>query len=366
MIMFAYRFSMLAGTIINYGTTQSGIRDTAYHYTDINQFTKVFYNVLWIRIIIFLLFLIGLFSTYRLFESYYAYLLLAVPIVLAEVFNPLCFFIGIEKVKIYNICNLTINITAVITILIFIKNPTDAIWVNFILGMGNVITYFALLIYLIIHFRLVIHAPSKKDLRYIARNNFSLTINNISANLQQSVVIFALKWSNSDLLGAYTLCDRFIGQCRNLLNTLSNAVYPNAVNVYKQSAALWDNYRKRNKYLFALISLAGAVAIFILSDFIIYTLSKKHDPDAVIILRIMAFVPVISAVNVFSMLDLLLRNKATQIFRIAIILMVLSASIAFILAIHGGLLVGAFTLIIEISAGLMYEYAIKKAVLKND
>jgi len=361
MIMFAYRFSLLAGTIINYGTTQSGIRDVAYNKDDTNEFAIVLYNVLWIRVSIFLIFLIGLICSFSLFESYYSYLLLALPIVLAEVFNPLGFFIGIEKIKIFNLYNFVANVAAVIAIVIFVKYPSDAIWVNFILGMGNVITYLTLLMYLIIRFRLVFHPPLKKDLLYMARNNFSLTINNISANLQQSVIIFALKWTNSDLLGAYTLSDRVIGQCRNLLNIVSNAVYPNAVNVYKQSAASWDNYRKRNKYLFTMLSFAGAIVIFMLSDFIIYTLSKKHDPNAIMLLRIMAFVPAISAVNVFSMLDLLLKNNSKEIFKIAIMLIAVSAFVAFILTRQGGLLIGTFTLIVEISAGLMYEYAIKKA-----
>lgn len=365
MIMFAYRFSMLAGTIVNYGTTQSGIRDTAYSKGDTNKFATTLYNVLWMRIIIFLFFLTGLIGGYRLFENYYSYILLAIPLVLAEVFNPLCFFIGIEKIKIFNLYNLVANIVAIVAIFIFVKDPADALWVNFILGLGNLITYIALLMYLIIRFKLVFNAPLKKDLLYIARNNFSLTINNISANLQQSIIIFALKWSNSDLLGAYTLCDRIIGQCRNLLNILSNAIYPTAVNLYKQHTGLWNNYRKRNKYLFAMLSLAGAVIIFMFSDFIIYTLSKKHDPNAIILLQIMAFVPVISAINVFSMLDLLLKNNSEEIFKIAIILIALSGFVAFILTIHGGLLIGTFTLIVEISAGLMYEYAIKKSAAQN-
>ncbi len=365
MIMFTYRFSTLAGTIINYGTTQSGIRETAYSQNSALEFAIAFYNILWIRTIIFLLFFIGLMAANSIFKTYFTYLLFALPVVLAEVFNPLCFFIGIERIKIFNVYNLIINIIAVIVMFFFIKGTSDAIWVNFILGMGNVITYLSLIIYLIFNFKLVVHIPLKKNLLALFKSNFSLTINNISANLQQSIIIFALKWSNSELLGAYTLCDRFIGQCRNLLNSLSNAVYPNAVKVYKQNKFAWNNYRKRNKYLFAAIALVGAIAIFIFSDLIIYTLSKKHDQNAVILLRIMAFVPAISAVNVFSMLDLLLTNSSKKIFYIAIALVLISTLTALVLTIYGGILVGIFTLIVEISAGLMYEYTIKKTALKN-
>lgn len=366
LIMFAYRFSTLAGTVINYGTGQSGIKDTAFNLTDNLKLSVVFYNTLLIRALIFILFIAGLLAFYWMNVGYYNYILLATPIVLAEVFNPLCFFIGIEKIRILNIWNLVSNIAAVIAILLLIKGPADAAWVNFILGIGNVITYFGLLIYLATKLKLSFNIPLKTDLLKIGKDNFYLTVNNISANLQQSIIIFALKWSNSGLLGAYTLGDRFIGQCRNLLNIVTNAVYPNAVNLYKQSTVKWDVYRKKSKYLFAGVCFAGALVIFVLADFIIYSLSKKHDADAVMILRVMAFVPVISALNVFSMLDMLLKSKNLYIFKIAILLVFVAALVAFTLVSIGNyLLIGGFTIIIECCAWVMYEYVIKKSFVKN-
>ncbi|MDB5002329.1 MAG: putative polisoprenol-linked O-antigen transporter [Mucilaginibacter sp.] len=366
MIMFAYRFSTLAGTVINYGTGQSGIKDTAFNLTDNLKLSVVFYNTLLIRALIFILFIIGLLMFYWMHIGYYNYILLAAPIVLAEVFNPLCFFIGIEKLRILNIWNLISNIAAVIALLLLIKGPADAVWVNFILGTGNIITYFGLLIYLAVKLKLSFNTPLKTDLLKIGKDNFYLTVNNISANLQQSIIIFALKWNNSGLLGAYTLADRVIGQCRNLLNIVTNAMYPNAVNLYKQSTAMWGVYRKKSKYLFAGVCFAGALVIFVLADFIIYTLSKKHDADAVMILRVMAFVPVISALNVFSMLDMLLKSKNLYIFKIAILLVFVAALVAFTLVTIGNyLLIGGFTIIIECCAWVMYEYVIKKSSINN-
>jgi O-antigen/teichoic acid export membrane protein len=366
LIIYAYRFATLAGTVINYGTGQSSIKDTAFHFSDTQKLSTVFSNTLWIRLIIFMLFLIALFVMCLLHIGNPTYVLLALPVVLAEVVNPLCFFIGIEKIRIFNICNLISNVAALLAIIIFIKGPADAAWVNFILGMGNTITYLSLLIYFRSRFKLNFHIPLKTDLAKIGKDNFYLAVNNISANLQQSVIIFALKWGNSSLLGAYGLADRFIGQCRNLLNLVTNAVYPNAVNVYKQSAAMWDAYRKKSKRLFAAVFFAGALLTFVLADLIIFVLSKKHDADAVMVLRVMAFVPVVSALNVFSVLDMLLKSKNLYIFKTAIILVAVATLVAFTTAAIGNnLLIAAFTLIIECCAWIMYEYVIKKPVINN-
>jgi O-antigen/teichoic acid export membrane protein len=366
LVMVAYRFSMLAGTVVNYGTGQSGIKDIAFYLSDTRALSNIFYNTLSIRLIIFVLFIAGMAGYYFLQADSYNFLLLALPIVLAEVLNPLCFFIGIERIKVFNVANLVSNILAVIAIFLFIKTPADAPWVNFIFGLGNVLTYLCLLIYLTNRLKLNFSSPKRTDLAAIGKANFYLTVNNISANLQQSVITFALAGAHSNLLGPYSLADRFIGQCRNLLNTVSNAVYPNAVNLYKQHVAAWDAYRRKSKYLFAGLFLAAAAIIFVAADLIIFILSKQHDADAVLMLRIMAFVPVISALNVFSVLDMLLKSKNIYLFRVAIALTCIAALIAFGAANLGNKwLIGGFTFMVELCAWAMYEYIITKPAVKH-
>jgi O-antigen/teichoic acid export membrane protein len=366
-VMFANRFSQLAGSVINWGTSQSAVRDVALNLDEPKKLSALFYNTLFIRVVIFTLFLMLLFVFQWFDVDYYTYILYAIPIALAEVFNPLCFFIGVEKLKIFNIYNLLFNIACISTLLIFIKGPGDAIWVNFILGTANVITYLVLTFYFGTKYKLGFYLPKSNEMLKIGKDNFYLTVNNISVNLQQSIIIFALpRWGYAVLLGPYTLCDRVIGQCRNLLITLSNALYPNAVHLYKQSVDSWYKYRRKTKYLVAGVFFAGSVLIFVLADFIVFFLTKEHNATAVLFLRIMAFVPTISALNVFNVLDQLLKNNNFYIFRIAIVLFAVSLLVAFVLLNVGNyVLIGAFTLIVETSAWLMYEYIIKKPSLQN-
>ena len=366
-IMFASKFAQLAGSVINYGTGQSGVRDVAFNIKDRKKLGIVYYNNLFIRVFIFILFIALLFGLQWFNVDYYPYIVLSVPIALAEVFNPLCFFIGAERLKMFNLLNLVSNIVSILAILFFIKSAHDAIWVNFILGTANTVTYIGLLIYFGLQFKLSFNLPSKHELFKIGKDNFYLTVNNISVNLQQSIIIFALpRWGYSILLGPYTLCDKIIGQCRILLITVSNAIYPNAARLYQQSTSLWNVYRKKTKYLLAGVFFVSSILIFILADFIIFTLSKEHNATAVLFLKVMAFVPIMSALNVLNVLDQLLKNNTVYIFRIAMLLFVLSVFVAFILVTVGNyLLIGAFTLIIETSAVLMYEYAIKEKHLQN-
>jgi len=117
--------------------------------------------------------------------------------------------------------------------------------------------------------------------------------------------------------------------------------------------------------LIAGIFFSGSVLLIVLADFIIYTLSKEQNGTAVLFLRIMAIVPTLSALNVLNVLDQLLKNNTVYIFRIAVLLLAVSFVTTFALLKAGNnVLTGAFTVIIEASALLMYEYAITKPSLK--
>jgi len=74
----------------------------------------------------------------------------------------------------------------------------------------------------------------------------------------------------------------------------------------------------------------------------------------------------VSALNVFSVLDMLLKSKNVYLFKIAVILIFVAAGVAFSLVATGNnLLIASFTLIIELSAWVMYEYVIKKSPVQN-
>ncbi|MFD2873872.1 oligosaccharide flippase family protein [Mucilaginibacter ximonensis] len=366
MVMFASRFSMLVGTVVNYGTSQSGVKDTVFNLNNRESLSLTFSNTLFVRILIFSIYVICLIACCSIHKLSYYYIVAAAPMVLAEVLNPLCFYIGIERIRVFNLTNLAANFFAVAAIFIFIHQPQDAPWVNFILGTANVTTYIGLCLYFIYRFKLKLKLPSRTEILKMIKENFYLTINNISAIMQQSIIIFALEWSGSGLLGAYALCDRFIAQCRSVLNIVSNAVYPNAVNLYKQHREAWAAYRKKSRRLFAGLFFIGGLLIFVLANMIIFVLSKKHNPDAVVMLRIMGFVPVISAFNVYGVLDMLLKNRNIYLFRIAIALVFIGLITAFVaVSINNRLLIGAFTVIIETCAFCMYEYVLRKPLLNN-
>lgn len=363
MVMLANTFSGLSGIIINYGTNQSGIRDVATNNNNPKALNLVLNNTLWIRILIFAGYSIFVCMLFWANIRYYTYIVLSIPLVLAEVLNPLFFYLGIEKLKLYNIANLISKVLIIALIILFIKGPQDSEWVNFIMGMASVATFGVLLIYLFKKYKLSFTKPQKAELLKITKDNFFLTVNNISVHLQQSLMIFSLaKWGNPTWLGAYSLCDKVVGSSRILIISVSNAIYPNAAQLFKDGTEVWVAYKNRMKKIIAAAFFLLSLGLFILPGFVIQLLSGEQNQTAIDFLRIMAFVPTIAALNVLNVLDLLLKNDTLSIFRIALVLLVISSVAAWLL-VNQQLqqLFGFYAIIVEGSALLMYEYVIKKS-----
>jgi O-antigen/teichoic acid export membrane protein len=367
MVMLANTFSGLSAIVINYGTNQSGIRDVAIHANNPKDLNNVFNNTLWIRLLIFAVFGILIFFLQWANIRYYTYILLAIPIVLAEVLNPLFFFLGTEKLKLYNMTNLISKVVIILMVISFIKGPEDSEWVNFIMGMTSTLAYGGLIVFILIKHKLSFSFPQRPELLKIAKENFFLTVNNISVHLQQSLMIFALaKWGNPSWLGAYSLCDKVIWSSRILIISVSNAIYPKAAQLFQEGTEVWNKYKGKMKKLIAFMFFLLSLGLFILPEFVVQVLAGEPNQTAVEFLRVMAFVPTFAALNSLNVLDLLLKNDTLSIFRIALVLLVLSVFTAWYLVTSGlDQWFGGYTLLIEGSALLMYEYVIKKSSQKH-
>ncbi len=92
-VMVANSYAALTGLFINYGTNQSGIKDVAIYKSDHQALNSVFYTVYYTRVLLFVLSLFVLAGLYCLGVPNTPYFLSAYTIVLAEMFNPLFFFI---------------------------------------------------------------------------------------------------------------------------------------------------------------------------------------------------------------------------------------------------------------------------------
>ena len=362
LVMLANAFAGLLGIVVNFGTSQSGIKDVAVHRDDRRDLSRVFYNTLLIRLLIFLAF-IFLFSLAGMGDFvHYEYYLFAVPLILAEVLNPLFLYLGTERLAVYNMANLVGKLLIILSVIFLIKGAADAVWVNFLIGGVNSLVYIFLLGRGIVKYRLPLTVPSRKDMMELSRSNFFLVGNNISVHLQQSLMLFALaRWGNPMWLGAYSLCDKITWSSRLMISSIANSVYPKAAGLFSEDPLAFVDFKNRIKKMLTLAFLAVSAGMIVFAGPIIYVVAGEANATAETVLRIMSLVPAAAALNSLNVLELLIRENNRSIFNIAMVLLALAFTLAFGISMLKNIyLLGAYTLFIELSAIMMYEYVIRK------
>lgn len=367
-VILANTYGSLGAMFINYGTNQSGIKDVALFRNNPEKLASVFYTAYYCRFFLFLLTLPLLFILYQFNFPHVRYFPFALTIVFAEVLNPFFFFAGIEKVSRYNLANLLSKSSSAFLIYLFVTRPELGIWVNFYLGITNIIAYLILTIYLIRKYKLTQYLVPRVYIVEFFRKNFFLVGNNLSSSLQQSFFVFALSFTGDKMmLGAYSFCDKIVWSFRMLIIAFTTAIFPRAVNLYKENIASWKQFRNRVNKLMAVFFSLVMVGILIFTPFIVGLFTKTHNELAIIYTRAICMVPLIASLNAMNVVDLLLKNKYHYIFIIAMVLLGISVIVSLIfIQFNNKAIFGYYQVIVEIFSLPLYLYFIRKSERQQD
>lgn len=360
-VMAANAFAGLAGGLVNYGTIQSSIKDIATAKNDRDTLSRIVFETLCIRLLFFLVLGIVLACSQVFLKDYYFLYLLTIPLLFAELINPMFFFLGLENLKYLNLSNLISKILTLSLVIFFITEERDAPWVNFIMGSSLSLCYLIVFIWGIREYRIYWVLPSKLSQKLLLRSNFYLLVNNFSVHLQQSFMLFALQfWGKVAWLGAYALCDKIIWSSRLLIISISNSVYPRAAQLHASSTGEWLAFKQNMKLKTGYLFLAGSLILLFFSDPIIYLLSGQVNAEATLFLKLMAFAPFVASLNFMNVLDRVLINDHLTIFQIALILLAVSAISSFGIAYSESLwAIGMYALVVESIALFLYEFYIR-------
>ena len=360
-VMVVNASATLAGIFINYGTNQSGIKDVALFKTNAVHLSGIFYPVYFVRLILFSLSLLVIWGLYLFAVPDFLFYFFALPILLSEALNPLFFFIGIEKLFLYNVINLASRVISAVLILVFIKSATDAYLVNFFLGLGSAVLYFVLVIYAIRKYKIFYFRIGKAVWTFF-KQNFYLVCNNLSVQLQQSVFLFAISAAGNGLvLGAYAICDKIVWIARLFIISFSSAIFPKATLMQKEDESKWKAFKKQVNWILAGAFIVAGIVLFFGSPLIVKIFTGKPDTLTEHYIRAISFVPLITALNSLNVLELLMKNKYHYIFIIALILLAIASIISFaLIKLHNPLLFGYYLLLMESVGLLLYVVFIRQ------
>jgi O-antigen/teichoic acid export membrane protein len=357
----ALSFGVLASILVNFGSSQTSVVELQRASTDNEkniisaETLAVRFYPLWIAVIISL----GVAAV----SDNGIYYVAILPMLFAEFINPQFYLIAQYKINKYSILNMAIR-ALVLGIIYLFRNNDQLIFIALFssgVGMFLLNTLF---------FKIAFPAanlfsfwPNFKRILTLIKTHALIVGNGITVHLQQSLFLFALPaFASPIFLSAYGLIDKLISSCRMMVNAYSAAVMPKAAGEHLQGNEQWRTLKKQQNSILALACIAAGFVLYFSPAFILsLLLLGKSNVDAAFmleatrLLKLIALVPLLIALNVFNVAELILDKKFKSYFGAGLI--VLLITVLFILFLYLGLpnyTLGYYPMIIEGACLVIY------------
>lgn len=355
-------FAILLSNLVNYGTNQTAVKDVSIHRNDNEKLSYIFSETFLLRLIIFLILITTTTIVTIVFKFDYLLLWFSIlPLIASEIFNPLYFLIGIEKIQWISWGNLMARALSLGFIIFINLHLYIPIFLNLMLFVPLLIYFFIIHFYIIKKFKLSFSVKPLLFLRNKIKDNFYVTFNGTSVVLQQSIFMFAIAGiASSQSLGAYGIIDKLSGAVRQLISAFSSAIYPRAAQLFNDEVDLWIAFKKKIQFGYAIFFLVIAVLIFVLADFCSIIFTHKEDPTAILFFKYFSLVPLVIALNANNVLEMLLRNQYRLMFNISLLIVLATSLISFILTRYfQESVIGLYPFIIESICLIIYIYFLR-------
>ena len=265
------------------------------------------------------------------FKSYAALLYYSLILLFSQALFPMFYFQGNDKIAWVSLVNAFAKGAYLLLIILFIKTPDDATYVNFLFGLSALVVYivFWIIIYKKEKIKWVWVSIYNIKNRFI--ENFQFFISSIAGHVSiHGGLIILANFVNNTVLGEFALAQKIALLMRMVPIFFTQAILQKASILFKSDKIKFNSYVNRIFIIGLTITFAMGLIVIIFSKWIIFLLAGSHVIYSDTILKILAFIPFFSMLNFNNMIRILvdekkhLLTKATWI--TAIIMLILATT----------------------------------------
>ncbi len=357
----ALSFGVLASILVNFGTSQTAVVELR-RAKEYQEKLQISIETLAIRVYPFLLAIIITLSLSTIQQNGIYYLAI-IPMLLAELINPQFFLIATYTISRYSLLNILIKLL-VLALIYFYKSNDQLIFITlFSTGIGTMLLnafYYTKVFY---PKELIRYWPKFDKLIKLIKTHTLIVGNGITVHLQQSLFLFALPaFASPIFLSAYGLIDKLISSCRMMVNAYSAAVMPKAAGEHLQGTQQWKALKKQQNALLAIACIAAGIFLYFFPELVLSILllgkssvDNNFIVEAIHLLKLIAIVPLLIALNVLNVAELILEKKFISYFVAGLIVLLIAG--LFVLFLYIGLpryTLGYYPMIIEGACLVIY------------
>lgn len=246
-------------------------------------------------LVILLLLIFYIPAMYREKTSYF----FSLGIIFGDIFIPVWFFQGMEKMRFLTIINLVSK--GIFTVLVFfvIRKPGDYPLILLLNSLGYILAGIVSMIIIRYSFKVRFLIPNVKDICSQLSNSWHLFLSTISMSLYRNANIFILGlFTNDYIVGIYASAEKLIKAVQSLVSPVSEALFPyisRKFNLQEKHVSIRNLITIGRIYFIGLFLLT--ILVFFSSKIIIKLVFGIKFIDSLTCMRILSFIILFGGMN---------------------------------------------------------------------
>ena len=315
-LVFVQTFTSYFIWLTDWGFNTGGIKKIAESIINPNSTSLLFFNYWlgqWIILSssLFLIFLIVLLIPsyfYGIDKSLFA---LSSLLVISNVIFPAWYFSGLEQVMESAVFKFLPKFFNVIFILLFIKNSNDLFSYILIISVVSLLVAIFATIFMFYHNNITFIKPTFKEaIKLLTKDIIWLRINIITSLSSLIIPTYLGLFGHLNELAFFNIADKVKSSAIIVLHPISHSLYPKMNYLFRVSIDKAISLAKFSFIFLASLSWLFSLFIFIFSENILFFLGGKDFMLATNLLKIIAFIPLISTINNFFVEQVIIPNSS--------------------------------------------------------
>jgi len=336
LLAFATAIISYFSIITNYGFNITATREISIHRGDDLKLIEIFSSVMTIKfllmIVSFLILLILVFSFDKFIVEWEIYLY-TFGIVAGQVFFPVWFFQGMEKMKYITYLNVLTKTIFTIAVFLLVKAQDDYFIVPILTSFGFLISGILSLRLVKKKFNVKFKFQKFAVLKNYAIDGWYIFISNISVSMYTMTTTVILGFfTNNIIVGYYSIADKLINALKQLIAPVSQALYPfisRKAEVSKKEAL---KLIKKAATSLSIFSFICVLFLFFFAENVFELVFGEGLENSILIFKILALIPFLVVIDtVFGTLLMLVFKRNKEYSRIIISAGLLNLFLAVIL-----------------------------------
>ena len=357
---------LLSSITVSYGYHLNGPKRIALFRGDSAKKQTLINEIIVTRIIIAIGMAIILFCLtyfFGFFKSYAALLYYSLILLFSQALFPMFYFQGNDKIEWASLVNAFAKGAYLLLIVLFIKTPEEATYVNFLFGVTALVVYiiFWIIIYKKEKIKWVWVSIHNVKKRFI--ENFQFFISSIAGHvsIHGGLIILAI-FVNNNVLGKFALAQKIALLMRMIPVFFTQSILQKATILFEKDKIEFNSYVNRIFIIGLSITFVMGLIAIILSKWIIFLLAGSYVIYSETILKILAFIPFLSMLNFNNMIKILVDEKKHLLTRATWI----TAIFMLILASIGSYYYGGYGLSIALVITEIVSFIVHSVLLTKD